>query len=191
MENTSVLLRPAREDDAEALLAIYAPYVTDTAITFEYDVPSREEFAERIRLTLERYPYLVAEEDGTAVGYAYASPFHPRAAYGWAAELSVYLDRSRRGRGLGSLLYREMEDILLRQGILNLNACIAFPRGEDPHLTTASISFHQKMGYQTVGHFHQCGYKFGRWYDMVWMEKMLGHHPDSPSPVTPYPLLPR
>ncbi|MDD2954870.1 MAG: GNAT family N-acetyltransferase [Oscillospiraceae bacterium] len=189
MNDKTVTLRSATPADAPRLLEIYGPYVTGTAITFEYEIPTQEEFSERIRRTLERYPYLVAERDGTAVGYAYASPFHPREAYGWAAEVSIYLDQSCRGKGIGRVLYDAMEDLLRRQGILNLNACIALPRGDDPYLTLGSVAFHQKLGYQTVGHFHQCGYKFGRWYDMVWMEKIIAEHPDSPSPVIPFPEL--
>lgn len=180
---TLVLIRPADPEDAEALLKIYAPYVLQTAITFEYEVPSVEEFAGRVRATLARYPYLAAERDGKIVGYAYVSAFHARPAYDWAAETSIYVAQACRGDGVGRALYEKLEEVLRRQNILNLNACIAFPRGEDPHLTDGSPKFHERLGYRTVGHFHQCGYKFDTWYDMIWMEKLLGEHPVPPAPV--------
>ena len=100
------VIRTARPEDAEALLEIYAPYVLQTAVTFEYDVPSVEEFTARIEQTLKRYPYLVAEVDGAVAGYAYASPFHARAAYGWDTELSIYLQPGLQRHRLGSRLYR-------------------------------------------------------------------------------------
>ena len=185
-----ISIRMATEADARELLEIYAPYVTDTAITFEYEVPSTAEFTRRIRDTLRMYPYLVAAEDRRIVGYAYASAFHKRAAYGWAAETSIYLRQDCRGRGLGKRLYTALEEILKRQNILNLNACIAYTPGEDPHLDNASAAFHAHLGYRQAGHFTQCGYKFGTWYDMIWMEKLLGPHPDHPDPVLPAAQLP-
>lgn len=124
-------IRAATPDDAEALLAIYAPYVRDTAITFEYEVPSREEFAGRIAATLARYPYLAAEREGRAEGYAYVSPFSERAAYGWSVETSIYVDRSLRRGGVGRALYEALEASLRAMGILNANACIGVPRAED------------------------------------------------------------
>ena len=182
-----VKIRQAKPEDAEALLAIYAPYVRDTAITFEYEAPSLEEFRARIRRVQERYPYLAAEADGVLVGYAYAGPFHARAAYDWAMETSIYVDRSKKRAGVGGRLYHALEESLKAQGILNLNACIAYPEREDEHLTRDSVAFHEKLGYRMVGRFHDCGYKFGRWYDMVWMEKLLGSHPADPAPVRPFP----
>ncbi len=172
--NNSVQIRMATPADAEALLDIYAPYVQNTAITFEYDVPALEEFRDRIQTTLERYPYLVALQDNHIVGYAYAGAFHPRAAYQWCAEMAIYLAPEATGQGIGRLLYDTLESALKQKGILNLYACIAYPQVEDEYLTYNSVHFHEHMGYQTVGHFHQCGYKFGRWYDMIWMEKIIG-----------------
>lgn len=178
-------LRLARPADAPALLAIYAPYVEQTAITFEYDVPPAEEFARRIEDTLKKYPYLVAEEGGQPVGYAYAGPFHARPAYDWAVETSIYVLGGRRGGGLGRLLYEGLETALREQGILNLNACVACPgpAGEDEYLTDNSVRFHQHMGYRLVGRFEQCGYKFGRWYNMAWLEKHIGPHLAEQPPV--------
>jgi phosphinothricin acetyltransferase len=186
---TQPVLRAATPADAPALLAIYAPYVKNTAVTFELEAPSAEEFAARIRRTLARYPYLVAEEDGRPAGYAYVSPFKVRAAYDWSVETSIYLRQGCRGKGLGRALYAELEELLRRQHILNLNACISHPRGADPHLDDASEGFHAHLGYRRVAHFTQCGYKFGTWYDMVWMEKMLGAHEVPPLPVIPFPEL--
>ena len=185
MDNITLLI--ASSADAEALLELYAPYVRETAITFEYEVPSPEEFQSRIRRTLEKYPYLIAEREGRCVGYAYAGAFHARAAYDWAVETSVYVERGLRRQGVGQRLYTALEEILTLQNILNLNACIAYPAEEDPYLTRDSADFHQRLSYQLVGRFHQCGYKFGRWYDMIWMEKMLGAHRSPQPPVRPFP----
>jgi phosphinothricin acetyltransferase len=175
-------IRLATEQDASEILAIYAPYVTGTAITFEYEVPSLEEFTRRIQRTLLRYPYLVACSGDSIVGYAYASPFHKRPAYSWAAETSIYVSMESRGRGIGHTLYALLEKMLQKQNILNLNACIAYPN-------PASIAFHEHLGYQTVAHFHNCGYKMGHWYDMVWMEKFIGEHLPDPPQVVPFSII--
>jgi len=182
-------IRVATPQDAEALLAVYAPYVTDTAITFEYEVPSLTEFRERIRHTLERYPYLVMEQDGEILGYAYAGPFKERAAYDWAVETTIYVKQGMKKQGIGRKLYQALEDTLIRQNILNLNACIGYPTVEDEYLTRNSMEFHQHLGYRLVGQFYRCGYKFGRWYDMVWMEKLVGEHGVEAVRVKPFPEL--
>ena len=179
----TVIIRLARLEDAKDLLAIYRYYVEKTAITFEYEVPSLEEFQERMRSIMAFYPYLVAEEAGQILGYAYASPFHPRAAYAWSAEATVYLDKAARGKGVGRQIYRALEEYLIKMGILNLNACIASTKTEDAYLTNGSEKFHRALGYQLVGKFHQSGYKFNHWYDMIWMEKMLGEHDNHVKPV--------
>lgn len=178
-------IRIATVDDAEAMLAVYAPYVKETAITFEVDVPTLEDFRARVVDTLARYPWIVAETaDEGVVGYAYASAFKGRAAYDWSVETSIYLHRNVRGRGLGRLLYDELEAILTRMGIRNLNACIACTdRADDPHLSNASVRFHEKLGYNLVGTFHNCGFKLGGWYNMLWMEKFIGPHDPTPDPV--------
>lgn len=182
-------IRVAAFGDAQKLLEIYAPYVRETAITFEYAVPTEEEFRGRIIRTLERYPYLVAEREGELWGYAYTGPFHSRAAYSWSAEISIYLREDRRGMGLGRRLYAAIEQISRAQNILNLNACIAFPEIEDGYLTKNSVQFHRHLGYAMVGEFHRCGYKFGNWYNMVWMEKLLDEHPAGPPSVIAFPEL--
>lgn len=261
--------RVARPEDAAALLAIYAPYVEETAITFEYEVPSVEAFRARIAHTLATYPYIVAVEaqeanagagrvDGAPVsstsasgadaaagahrtsehiiGYAYVGRLHERAAYDWSVETSIYVDRRARKHGLGRQLYERLEAILRAMNIISVNACIAYPGtmnpaidtataadrlqdahigigdlntadrsqtnlregasdrgvdiGEDPYLNTNSPDFHAHLGYQLVGHFHACAYKFDRWYDMIWMEKWIAPHPTKPEAMIPFPALP-
>ncbi len=175
-----VAIRLASVDDAEELLKIYAYYVEHTAVSFEYDVPAPAEFRERIARTLTKYPYFVAESEEGILGYAYAGPFVGRAAYGWSAELTIYLAPDRRGRGLGRKLYGELEAALAEMGITNLYACIGLPEEEDEYLTRSSAEFHTHMGFAAVGTFRRCGRKFRRWYDMIWMEKIIGEHGDNP-----------
>ncbi len=182
---SKIRIRRATTADAEALLAIYAPYVEQTAITFEYEVPTVEEFNGRIAQISAKHPYLVAEdEEGRILGYSYAGAFHMRPAYQWAVETTIYLAQEAKGRGIGRQLYVELERLLEAQNVQNTIACIAYPCGADEHLTDASVRFHEAMGYRMVGRFHQCGYKFQTWYDMVYMEKMLGEH-GMPKPVNP------
>ena len=126
-----IRIRPAKPEDAEKLLAIYAPYVEQTAITFEYEVPTVEEFRERIHNTLKKYPYLVAEQGGEPVGYAYVGPFHDRPAYDWAVETSIYVDQNKKRMGIGKKLHEALEEELRNRGFLNMNACIAYPAQED------------------------------------------------------------
>lgn len=179
----NIRIRTARPEDAIELLEIYAPYVRETAVTYEYTVPSQEEFASRIRHTMEKYPYLVAEKDGEILGYAYAGAFHPRAAYAWDAEMSIYIKKDRKRSGIGKTLYEALEKLLAEQNILNVYACIACPEEEDEYLTKDSIRFHERMGYRIVGEFRECAYKFGRWYGMVWMEKRIGKRTADPAEV--------
>lgn len=181
MDNMKI--RIAVKEDAYKLLEIYKPYVERTAITFEYDVPSVREFEERIMHILEKYPYLVAERNGEIVGYAYAGSFHSRAAYGWAVETTVYVRQDQKKTGIGKKLYDALEKVLAAQNILNLNACIAYPEKKDAYLTKNSVQFHEHLGYRFVGEFQKCGYKFGHWYNMVWMEKHIGEHPANPPEV--------
>ncbi len=169
--------------DAERLLEIYDYYVKNTAITFEYETPTLEEFKGRIRNTMKKYPYLVLEDDNGIQGYAYAGVFKARAAYDWACEMTIYLDHSMQKGGMGRLLYQALEDALHKMGILNLYACIGYPEKDDEYLTTNSADFHAHLGYEKVGEFHKCGYKFGRWYHMIWMEKMIGEHVDEPGEI--------
>lgn len=173
---SNITIRSASIQDAESILKIYSHYVQNTAISFEYDVPSLDEFRGRITHTLEKYPYLAAEQDGKIVGYAYGSQFHERAAYRRCAEVSIYVDVDARKCGVGRRLYEALEQALKEQGVLNLYACIAYTDEEDEYLNNNSAQFHAHLGYEQIGHFHKCGYKFNRWYDMIWMEKFIGEH---------------
>ena len=175
---SDITIRIARESDKEELLAIYAPYVSETAITFEYTVPTLEEFRERMTKTLMKYPYLVAVQETEILGYAYASEFKNRAAYDWAVETTIYVKQDSRKSGVGKKLYQALEEVLKQQHICNLYACIAYPN-------PGSIGFHERLGYQTIGHFSKCGYKFETWYDMIWMEKMIAEHDLHPEPFKP------
>jgi len=173
--------------DAKELLEIYAPYVEDTAISFEYQVPSLEEFTRRIETISARYPYIKAlDEKCEILGYAYAAAFKSRDAYDWSVETTIYVRQDKHKMGIGRQLYEELEVKLKDMGILNMNACIAMPKGSDSHLTDASVRFHKKLGFQLVGTFHDSGYKFKTWYDMVWMEKMIGSHREDQKPVAFY-----
>lgn len=188
---SEIKIRVAVPEDAEELLYIYRPYVEKTAITFEWEVPTLSEFEERIRRTLNKYPYLVAEREQELIGYAYAGTFKGRAAYDWAVETTVYVREDQKQSGTGKKLYQALENALAMQNILNLYACIAYPKVEDEHLTKNSVQFHEHLGYRWVGEYCKCGYKFGRWYNMVWMEKFIGEHEDEPAPVKIFPQIQR
>ena len=162
-------LRDVRISDAAALLKIYSYYVTDTAISFEIEVPDVSEFERRINSITKRFPYLVAEGDGKPLGFAYAHPFIDRAAYDHCAEVTVYLSPSSTKCGIGKALYGELEKRLKAMGIKQLYACIAQTDNEDEYLTNNSPEFHAHMGYKTVGIFKNSGYKFNRYYDMIYM----------------------
>ena len=180
MEN-NVIIRAASLEDAPRLSEIYSYYILKTAVSFEYDPPIAEEFAGRMASTMDKFPYLVAEADGTVIGYAYAQQLGLRSAYRYSVELSIYLDRDARGAGVGRALYERMEEALRVQGMHNLYADIARPvSADDPYLTHASLRFHEAMGFVPNGVFSRCGYKFSRWYDTVWMEKIIGTHDTEP-----------
>lgn len=182
---TNITIRMATKADAKEILDIYVPYVNNTAISFEYDVPSVEEFTDRIINISKQYPYIVAIDSNRIIGYAYASSFNKRVAYDWAVETTIYLRQNCRGKGIGRKLYLALEEILKRQNILNLNACIAYTSTENAYLTNTSMYFHEHLGYKKIGHFTKCGYKFGSWYDMIWMEKIIGEHSETPKSVIP------
>lgn len=178
-----VVIRDATIEDAKHILEIYDYYVKNTAITFEYDTPSLEEFKARMERTMSRYPYLVIEKDNIIQGYAYAGSFVGRAAYDWSCEMTVYLAPNARKSGMGRKIYEVLEMKLREMGILNLYACIGCPEVDDEYLTMNSADFHAHMGFVKVGEFHKCGYKFGRWYNMIWMEKIIGKHGDRQAKV--------
>ena len=169
-------IRNAELSDAGQLLEIYDYYVRNTAVSFEYETPSPDEFRNRMISIMKRYPYLVIVKDGKPEGYAYAGPFKGRAAYDWSCELTIYLDHKSLKCGMGRILYEALETELRKMGILNLYACIGYPEMEDEYLTTNSADFHRHLGFVKTGEFHKCGYKFGRWYSMIWMEKIIGEH---------------
>ena len=172
----NVVIRTAKAEDAENLLRIYSYYVLNTAISFEYAVPSVEEFRERISVTLKKYPYLVLEVNNEISGYAYAGPFKTRDAYKFSVENTIYLKNGCQKNGYGRMLLTELEKQLVNMGYTNANACIAYIEKPDEYLNNNSMEFHQYMGYDFVGRFHKCAYKFDRWYDMIWMEKLIIEH---------------
>lgn len=190
MANDDVRIRIARPDDAEAIQEIYAPYVTDTAVTFAYEVPTVEDFRKQITEIEEKYPWLVATIDHKVVGYAYANQFKAREAYNWAVEMSIYLNQDTKRQGIGTKLYYALEEFLREMGYRNCNACIAVSprryRNNEDIFKNESTRFHRRVGYNLVGRFHKVGYKFGKWYDMVWMEKKIADHVDDPAPVVPF-----
>jgi Sortase and related acyltransferases len=171
-----LIIRRATKQDAAAILAIYAPYIEKTIITFEYEIPSVEEFSERITQTLLKYPYLVAVYQDELVGYAYAGPYKGRAAYDWSVETTVYVQENCSIKGVGTALYQRLEYYLEQQGIYQLMACIT--EGNQK-----SVAFHEKFGYQMIGTFKQVGFKFEKWCDVLWMQKTLKPLPTTPEKI--------
>lgn len=160
------MIRFAQEADIPAILDIYAPYVLNTAISFEYSVPTLEEFTERFRSVTAQFPWLVWEENGKVLGYAYGSLPFGRAAYRWVASSSIYLAPEAQGRGIGRKLYQTLSAVLTRQGYRKIYAVIT---SDNP----GSVRFHEKLGFRFLGEFLDCGVKFSKLYGVVWMEKDL------------------
>ena len=158
------MIRIATEKDVPAMLAIYAPYVENTTYSFEYTPPTLDQFVQRFTKYTRQCPWLVWEEDGKVLGYAYASLPFERAAYSWCAEVSIYLAPQIHGRGIGRQLYAAVEEILWRQGYRTIYSLITSEN-------TGSIAFHEKVGYQYCTEFPGCGLKFGKWLGVIWMEK--------------------
>lgn len=175
-------IRVATPADAMALAAIYTPYVQETTITFDYDVPSEADFVQRIEETIRTYPYYVAEENGVILGYAYAHSYKERAAYDWAVEVSVYVDREKRGNGAGKRLYQALEEALAKQNVAILTACITGGN-------QGSIDFHKRLGYQEVAKFPRIGYKFDQWLDVIWLQKFLTEVEGKRPPFIPFSSL--
>lgn len=171
-------IRFANETDASALLAIYGPYIR-TSITFETVPPTVAEFAGRIRDISQIYPYIVCEEGGSIVGYAYAHRVRERAAYDWMAELSIYLDPSYTHRGLGAKLYSLLMDLLRLQGMKTVMGCVTVPN-------PTSVALHEKLGFRHVGTSYSAGYKDGQWHDVAWFEKPLASYDVPPAPLLPF-----
>ena len=182
-------IRIARAEDAAAVQRIYAHYVKNSAVTFdgEDEAPSVEALRAKMLGVLERFPWLVAVRSDDIVGFSYASPFRSRAAYDWTVETTIYLAPEVRARGIGRMLYERLEELLVRQGVQSMCACIAVTdREHDDHLTDASVHFHRAMGYRDIGTFSNCGFKFGQWYGITWMQKDIGPHDGPPCPLVPF-----
>lgn len=186
--NQAPNIRIATPNDARGVRDVYRPYILETAVTSEYTVPEVAEFERRIASTLERYPYLVAELDGAIVGFTYASSFRPRIGSRHAVETSIYVARDLKRGGIGGGLYRCLGEILKLQNVYNMNACIAYANPEDEYVPQTSRIFHEKIGYRQCAHFSKCSRKFGRWYDLLFMEKMLvDPHPEEEQPFIAFP----
>ncbi|WP_324757991.1 arsinothricin resistance N-acetyltransferase ArsN1 family B [Haloarcula montana] len=173
-----VEIRLARPADAPACREIYAPFVRDSAITFETDLPSEAAFTERLTETLEHRPWLVCEHDGQVLGYAYASPHRNRDAYKWAVESSVYVAEGARRSGVARGLYRSLFAVLERQGYRTVYAGITVPN-------QPSRAFHEAMGFDRVGTYENVGYKHGEWHDVEWWGRTLRDDDEAPSEPTP------
>lgn len=174
-------VRIANQNDGAAIAAIYKPFVTDTAISFELFPPSSDEMAARILKTLQRYPWLVCEVDKKIVGYAYGSLFRTRHAYQWTTEVSAYVDPKYQRLGLGGRLYRTLFRILIQQGFISALAGITLPN-------PGSVAFHESFGFTPVGVYHNVGYKMDVWYGVGWWEKRLQDLPKNPTDPQPFEI---
>lgn len=176
LEKNNLIFRFATEKDAEEILNIYKPYIENTTITFEYEVPTIVEFRERIREILEEYPYIVCVYEGKITGYAYAHKIWSRAAYQWDAELSVYTDENYAGNGIGKKLYKILIEILKLQNVVNIYALVTYPN-------KSSEKLHNYFGFKKVALFENSGYKFGKWIGVTWFEKAISKYPKNPNPI--------
>ncbi len=172
-------IRIARAADGEALAKIYAPIVENTFISFEETPPTAAEMARRVEATLETHPWLVVEQAGTAVAFAYATAHRARAAYKWSCDVSVYVGEEARRQGLAGRLYKHLFDTLIRQGFGSVFAGIALPN-------EASVGFHERVGFEPVGTYPRVGFKNGSWRDVGWWSRSLQELPDNPSPPLPF-----
>jgi phosphinothricin acetyltransferase len=170
-------VRSATAADAEACAAIYAPYVTHSAISFETEPPTAEEMVRRISAALERHAWLVLEDDGRVVAYAYGGPYKEREAYRWACEVSVYVERGRRRTGAGRELYEALLERLAARGYTMAVAGMTLPND-------ASVGLHRAMGFEPVGTYRRIGYKDGRWHDVAWTQRPLAAPADPPAELS-------
>ena len=175
-------IRLASEGDAESMLAIYAPVVLETAISFELEPPTLDEFQSRVRSTLTRTPWLVCEIDDDVAGYAYAGPLRTRAAYQWSVEVTVYVHENYRRHGVGSAVYTSLFDCLRLLGYWNAYAAITLPN-------PGSVGLHEEIGFFRIGTYRNVGYKFGAWHDVGWWQSELGPMPEEPAPPVLLPDL--
>ena len=169
----SATVRVAIPEDAEAILAIYAPIVCETAISFEVEPPTRVEMQQRIATTLQQLPWLVCEHQGEVLGYVYASPHRTRAAYQWSVDVSVYIQAQARRTGMGRALYHALFELLSLQGFYNCYAGITLPN-------PPSVGLHEALGFQPVGVYQAVGYKLGGWHDVGWWQRAFTAAPESP-----------
>jgi len=178
----SATMRVALAEDAEAILAIYAPIVRETAISFEVEPPTQVEMHERIATTLRRLPWLVCEHQGEVLGYVYASPHRARAAYQWSVDVSVYIHATVRRTGMGRALYHALFELLILQGLYQCYAGITLPN-------PASVGLHEALGFQPVGVYEAVGYKLGEWHDVGWWQRALQLRPSLPTPPITFEVL--
>lgn len=172
---TMSAIRAATEFDADQIAAIYAPYVRDTAISFEVVPPTAEETRARLRSLSASYPWLACADGGVVLGYAYASRHRERAAYQWSVDVSVYVRSDAHRRGIGRALYSALLRIVAAQGFCNAYAGITLPN-------PSSVGLHESMGFQPVGVYRAVGYKLGAWHDVGWWELALQARPSAPAP---------
>ena len=168
-------IRFAKAADAEEILEIYKPYIMETAITFECKIPLIDEFRDRIKKISMEYPYIVCLEKGKIIGYAYANRQMEREAYQWNAELSVYIDKYHLRCGVGKALYNVLIEILKLQNIRNVYGGVAFPNKNSEKL-------HEHFGFRKLAVYHNTGYKFKEWHDVMWFEKTIGNYDLEPKP---------
>ncbi len=180
----AAILRVAKPEDARAIAAIYAPYVRDTVISFETDPPDEAEMRRRIGVTLENYPWLVAELSGRVAGYAYASQHRTRLAYRWGCDVAVYLSPEAKRQRIGTALYTELMAILSRQGFRHAFGGIALPN-------PASIALHERLGFRHLGTYSDVGYKLGAWHDVGWWQCQIASTAGAPEEVIPFAQLER
>ncbi len=173
------IFRLARPSDADGILAIYAPFVEGTSVSFEMSVPTHVEMVRRIKRILRRWPWVVAELDGEIAGYVYASLHRERAGYQWSVDTSVYVHPNHRRIGLGKALYRCLFDLLVMQGYFGAFAGIALPNA-------GSVALHRSVGFRKVGVYNQVGFKLGAWRNVSWWQREL--QPRERIPETPKSL---
>ena len=176
IKKDDLVFRFAAENDAEKILEIYKPYVENTTITFEYNVPTIEEFRERIRGILKDYPYIVCEYGNEIVGYAYAQRIWSRAAYQWDAELSIYTNEKYAGNGIGKKLYGILLEILKLQNVVNVYGLVTYPN-------KSSEKLHNYFGFKKVAFFENVGFKFGKWIGVTWFEKAINPYFENPESI--------
>lgn len=177
-----LIIRAARPEDAQALVGIFAPYVRESVVSFDYQAPDVPAFREKISRILRDYPFFVALIGEKPVGYCYASRFRAQKAYDWAVETTIYVDSAYHGKGIGRVLYRALEEALTRQNVITLYACISAGHAQ-------SLAFHRRLGYREAARFDGVGYKMGEWLDIVWMEKRLSPLRENPEPLIPYRMI--